>query len=360
VSSFFHWFLRVIRKWFWVLGFLPLAVDLLTTYIPEEYYRYQLKLILGNWIVTGMLFLVGFIVSAYLVHIEDQKEIAELSERITEVENREPILEVGFLDKRNDLDKSLQIHLSKIPDPPDYDELLRRKRQELSDNMANFLKKRNLENQYLKTNFLSILDKRPNPNYENKVVDYLEEYRNYLGRLHNYRIMKDRVKYITPIVTNVGSQPANDIKIDFLMPGGYIEPTKEQYDYIDFILYFDEDNGPMPPEEPSVTQLSFVERYEKMIAEPLSNIRPPEPQLPKTSNTYGPDHQVKNGRDIINYSVEKLIQQRSENNFEPFLLWLEGLQESTNWKIEVNIYCAEYINSPKTDTLYIDFIVDQE
>ena len=342
-----------------------MGIDYLTTYLPENYYKHQLQLIVGNWFITGLFFVIGFIVSAYLVQREDQKEIAKLSERITELENRQPILEVGFLDKRNDLDKNLQIHLSKISDPPNYEELLIRKRRELLAKMEKYLvdDKRFEENPFLKMSLSSFLGQKINPNYASDIEKFLEnEYRQYLVHLCELETIKNRAIFITPIIKNIGGHPATEVTIEFMMPESYQEPTEEQY--LDSRLHYHgylgpSEYAPPPPKEPGVTVKPLDHILTEISIPNLSIPIPTSQQVFEPSNTAGPNHQVKNGRDIITYSVKRLVQQRSEDNFEPFLLWLEGLNESTPWEIGVNIYCAEFINSPKTDTLYIDFIVDQ-
>lgn len=77
---FINWIWKIIKKWLWVLGLLPLFFDYIFTYIPNDYIP---KAILdltregASWQLTGILIAIGFLISSFLVHEETRKEYEE-------------------------------------------------------------------------------------------------------------------------------------------------------------------------------------------------------------------------------------------------------------------------------------------
>ena len=75
------WPVRLLKKWIWVIGLLPLIYDLIVTYIPSTYLPQAMQdLFLEGirWEFSVVLLSLGFLVSAYLVHRDTQAELASL------------------------------------------------------------------------------------------------------------------------------------------------------------------------------------------------------------------------------------------------------------------------------------------
>lgn len=90
--AFINWIKKIIGKWLWVLGLIPLLFDYIFTYIPTHYIP---KAILdltkegASWQLTGILIVIGFLISSFLVHEETRKEYQG---KIIELERSKGIL----------------------------------------------------------------------------------------------------------------------------------------------------------------------------------------------------------------------------------------------------------------------------
>lgn len=76
-----YWLTRVLTKWIWLIGLLPLVLDFLTAFIPKRYIPNFILSLLEEgtqWEVTLILFSVGLFISAYLVHRETQIQLSNL------------------------------------------------------------------------------------------------------------------------------------------------------------------------------------------------------------------------------------------------------------------------------------------
>lgn len=76
-----YWLVRVLSKWIWVLGFLPLVLDYVSTYIPRRFIPETFLHILEEGAplnFTIVLVSFGLLVSAYLVHREVQDRLSSL------------------------------------------------------------------------------------------------------------------------------------------------------------------------------------------------------------------------------------------------------------------------------------------
>jgi hypothetical protein len=85
--DFFHWAVKVLRKWVWLLGFVPILLDYFLAYIPQKNLPETIRKLISegaNWQITGAFFVLGFLASAFFVHEETKKE---LMARIAILEN---------------------------------------------------------------------------------------------------------------------------------------------------------------------------------------------------------------------------------------------------------------------------------
>jgi hypothetical protein len=76
--AFVYWARKVLSKWIWLLGFVPLLLDYLVVYIPTNYLPEIVRKLIregANWQLTSGLVVLGLLLSAFLVHEETKKEL---------------------------------------------------------------------------------------------------------------------------------------------------------------------------------------------------------------------------------------------------------------------------------------------
>lgn len=347
--SLIHWSWKVLKKGVWVLGFVPQLLDYVSTYVPPKYVPDPILNLLekgGNWQLTLVLVGGGLLASAYLVYLETIQALEEQERRIRELESQRPHIIVGFQDSAGHLVKKLELQLSPLPPKPDFDALVEEKRKEL---LANRPPTRSIAG--LAAAIASASFSRPNPHYEDEVERYLVEFREFLVRV--YECIIDRAYAIHPIIENKGNHPANNVTIEFAMPADYKEPVEHQCFDCSAISPEDMEFYLLQPPEPKpfINQLDIL----RDVALPdlsntiLSRIEPP-------SNIGGPNHKQQDGIHYISYTVERLVQHRPEDDFNPFWLWLFDVNDPTVWEIPFTVTSAD-LHLPQKGRLLLDIQV---
>lgn len=321
--SFIQWLWKVITKLFWVLGLVPLAIDFLDAYIPKGILPHQLENYIqngGTWTLTLIFGSFGLLISAYLVYIETNRNFEEMKRQIQEVEDRQPVLVVGFQDCQKRLVKDIQIILNPIVEEPDYAKLIEEKRKELIN------KARRMEQQ----NNIFDLGNHLNRLFESDLEEYLEKYEIYEKSRYAKSTFEDRVQRLYPILQNHGKLPANHIMIEFLMPKEYRWPTEDEqilYEYANTVEL-------IPPDEPEIYKKSSIEAIKDL------SIRLPSFSVPALTNyemqlvagnINGPMHKNKDENITISYSVKGIVPGHEETDFENIPLWLTEINESSQW-----------------------------
>jgi hypothetical protein len=346
-----NWSWKVLKKGVWVLGFVPQLLDYVSTYVPRKHVPDPILNLLekgGNWQLTLVLVGVGLFASAYLVHLETIQALAERERRIRELESQRPDIVVGFQDSAGHLVKKLELQLNSLPPKPDFDTLVEAKRKELLAKRPSTRSRAGLAAAIVSASF-----SRPNPHYENEVEQYLVEFREFLAIAYECTI--DRAYAIHPIIENKGNHPANDVTIEFAMPADYKEPAEHQCfdrstispEDMEFYLQ------PPPKPKPFIDQLDML----RDVALPdlsntiLSRIEPP-------SSIGGPNHEQRDGIHYISYAIERLVQHRPEDDFNPFWLWLFDVNDSTVWEIPFTVTSAD-LRLPQKGRLLFDIQVTE-
>lgn len=351
MKMFMNWLGKVLKKWLWILGFLPMVLDYIATYIPDEYVPGYIQRIIDKgvgWQFTLVLVCLGLLISAFLVHLETQRALEECEQTRRENKSKQPCIIVGFLNEDKQLTKELQIRLKPLPPQPDFDVIVAKKREEL------LLKK---PRESIQTIALFL-----NPNYEQEVDEYLKKYRIYLVKRYEREVAKDRVRYIALAVENRGYSPANDISFELEMPRSYKRPAEHQI------------HNP-PPDEETLEQLGMSrEEWEEwkcglptepqLVRDPFRTdwVRLPFPRSDSSfqnmneHNNGGPAYEVRQGKDYIVYTIKRLIQHRLVDDLEPFPVWLGDVEDQAVWEIPVRITCAD-IPEPQWETLRLDIRV---
>ena len=83
-------------------------------------------------------------------------------------------------------------------------------------------------------------------------------------------------------------------------------------------------------------------------------VPPPSEQSDSVNDNHNePEYEVREGNTIVTYRVDRLLQQRSANHLEQFLVWLPDLERSEKLLIKAVIFAAE-IHPPIEETLKVD------
>jgi hypothetical protein len=239
------WVLRVLGKFFWLLGFIPLILDFILAYIPQK----NIPPFVRSYIDSGAtlpitlgFIILGFIFSAYLVNKEDQDRIRKLESKIEESIISRPSTHVKLCFRKHEPASEINIPLSENPPKPDFDKLIYDKRDELigkkitKNTLGSFHEAlRSLSQSAL----LSTMNE-PNPDYEEEVEEYLEEYREYLIRKYEFKL--DRAFKLYPFVVNDGPISATSASLELIMPKDYDLPKNHQMttrsDYSEFDIEY--------------------------------------------------------------------------------------------------------------------------
>ena len=336
IIKFSKWLLRVIKKGFLFLGLLPQVMDIVITFIPAEDIPNPLKKFIangGNWNLTLVLFFLGLIYSAYLVHIENEDEKLGLQAQLYRINHSKPIIEVGLRTKSGELSHKLILVLKTIPPRPDFDKEVSFRRQELftkktpsSGNTPEDILGR------MNKGIIGTLAVEPNYQYQEEVEKYLEEYRTYL--INRWELDIDRAYAIKPMVINIGSTTASEVMIELIMPREYIHPSVHQSvkrsDIDEHDLHF---LLPTPTEpQPTKTSLGFIDFPYQLMESPITDLAP--------SN--GPFYKEKGGIWTISYSLGKLIPHYEEIDLDQFWVWAGNIEQQTTWKIRTRIFSSEF------------------
>lgn len=347
-SSFLRWIWEVVKKLFWVLGLPSLALDLASIYIPVQHMPKPIRNLLekgGNWRLTAILGGLGILLSAYSVYREVERDLEECRSDLREVRGKHPDIAVGFQDDDGHLVETLRLQSEPMPEP-DLDALIEEKKEKL-------ISKRDRASS--RPSFLSFgLPEKPNPHYEAELERHLVEYREWLVKM--YRHVSGMVRCVSPVVENRGNCAAAKVVLEFEMPPAYEKPSEDLDPRYAKVL---EKQGYAPeeilemmfpePEEPrafiSVMDEVFSESYDLHLLD----------QVQQASNVDGPRYEVKEGQWHITYTVESLIQGRTEDSFKPFLVWLGDFEHTAVWDISVSVDVGQpSLNLEQTVRLKID------
>lgn len=342
------------KKWIWALGFLPLILDYIATYMPSKYIPELVKSILdngGNWIVTIVFVSFFFVISSYLVYIEIEKDKQYIQNRLDSIENLAPNINVGLKDINGNFTEEFVVRLKKIPPYPNFDEIIDDKRNQLlskkQTNTSNRLFKNDVSR--IRSDFGSLTDtlaSEPNPEYENEIDEYLINYRKFL--LTKFEFELDRSFSFSPIVVNTGGSPATDVTIEIIMPHQYNKPDvhqsfdRREKDEYAFLL----ESEPRKP-KPTINPFFDLILTPNILSE----------SAPVLDDLDEPFIEYRNGKWIITYTVNKLVPQYYEDEFAPFWIWVTHNVKSLIWDLKVKIYSSE-LREPQERNITIEFVIE--
>ena len=353
---FVKWAIRVLKKGFWLLGFLPQIIDYIFAFIPADYIPPPVKSFIdsgGSWNLTLTLLALGLIISSYIVYKEVEKEKQDVQIQLEEIKNSEPKITVGLRNDSGELGVKLVVELQSIPPRPDFEKEVSIERQQLLSRASPKQPNTNFDNipDILKLINSSMLDE-PNPKYQEEVEEYLIEYHKYL--VSKWEININRAFSFYPMAINEGGTTASDVRIEFVMPHEFAKPCKHQaFDRSDiddefrpFLVH-----KPYEPQPSKRTLDSIISSSEYLI--PAMTESPQANQIPSN----GPYYEEKGGVWIISYTKQKLVPHYLENDFDLFWVWAGNIDKPTTWKIQVRIYSSE-IREPQNGEIDLEFVFD--
>lgn len=173
-------------------------------------------------------------------------------------------------------------------------------------------------------------------NYPRRVEKFLEEYAIYQKSLYASNNFQDRYRRLSFAIVNKSDSPAHKVTVKLFVP----------------------DDFPFPPKY--VEEIATMNSLYRNQVEKYEPLEPKEPQiieLPRT-NTFSDFHHdysaggekvwigglkisSKNGKNIVQYDLDTLIQNLTDENFPPFFMWLGNIERSRKITIPIEIYAEE-------------------
>lgn len=347
-----EWSKRILKKWFWTIGLLPVAIDLISAYIPQQDIPPFLAEFLtngSNWIFTFTLVTIFLLVSSYLVFLEEvqarviensdlREKLSVLQTSLDSYQNSEPRLVFGFKGVNrtlHTLHKEISVKVKTHEEKPDFDLYLDARRSMLLSKYSQQTWKDNSQ-LFSQHRFLKQKDV-----YEEEVEEHIEKYRDYLERKYAAQVTNSVALWVYPVAKNEGRSPAEKTTIIISLPPDYEHPTESVFE-IAKVIHDGEENYLKyflrPPAEPSLTlnldMMNFSLPDNKETPDFSELIR-------QASNVNGPSYLVRSdGVATVEYEVKELVQHKSEVEMDPFLLWLESAKNLSKWELPVKIVSA--------------------
>jgi hypothetical protein len=318
----------------------------------------------GIAVVVGSYFVFANAVREFEGKKDEYKHtVSQLEFKLSQLEYAQPRITVGFQDDARRLVKTVQLQLRPLPPKPDFDALVEEERKRL---LAKSPSRGKL--------VVPMIYYRRNAHYGEEVEQYLIEYRDYLLKRYERRVAEDRTRSLVPVVENQGYYPANNVTIEFEMPGAYRQPEKHQLCETEITEEDLEGLGGSGQELRELEDRRICgfprepEPFTSVWAPSLSTVwaatgglspSVPLAQAPGISKTSGPVHEDREGVHFIVYQIQQLVQHRPEDDFEPLFLWLGDVGHSVVWKIPVTITSAD-LREPLQEVLQLDIGITEE
>jgi hypothetical protein len=317
-----------LEGWRRLLTFFDILGIFLFLYLkPAEY------LVQHEWAarrIGAFIFLSAFVLANFIVYRKQALKIAEL-------ENNQPRISVGFQGKTRNLVKTFRFNFRSLPSKLSLEALVEDKRVEWFG-------------KFRRAQLESSLDLAPStvaePDFLEELEQYLINYRDWL--LKKYERTTDRARRLVPIIENQGTLPVNNITLEFVLPTplkraeieqiqDMLEAAREMEEHLS-----DEELENLlfpPPPEPALTTRDQSLLSRLVVPSAFSSF--PEPPPTQLSNTEGPKYEERDGEGYFVYNVEKLIQGRQEDGFEPLWVWFGNVDRSDTYEVLVRVYVED-------------------
>ena len=350
IGRLLKWLVAILKKGIWFIGLVPQLLDLIFAYIPSRHIPSSLLNLIeagGNWTLTIVLASIGLMISSYCVYGKELEASRAIQVRMALLEDSRPDIEVGFRDLQGNLSNRIEFQLEPLPERPDIDELVAKKKERLLSRSPTSPFAKDLASMVL----MAMGD--PNPNYGEALDEYMSDFRKY--KIAEYEIGLDRCLEIGPMLSNQGPKSATDIVLQLQMPQEY-EPLEEHQlatceelneDFRELELYVQK---PIPP-SPTISRLEAPLINAASLMTPFQpDIRPPD--IPSN----GPFYNLRDGTWNVGYKLNSIAPCLVGDEFDPFPIWVGEVTQSSSWTVIAKVYCSE-LSTPITSELQIDLIV---
>lgn len=309
-----------------------------------------IRLVVDDWedllVVTAFLLVVHG--GHYLIFQKQRAVAAELANRIAELEDRQPRLDLFLLDGEQS-SRHLTITVPNLPQQPDLDELVRHEAEELEPDLQ--------EDQTLPAvkaisdAMRAALMQRPKSaeEYKKECDDYLERYRKYWQDLYNYELIAARLRSLQFNVRNGGRVPAEDVVILIHFPDQLRFGSKEEL--MELKIYYRK--RPEPPARPKPF-VSLLDSFAGIGRSYLPGLLTPSPiDIPDVgpSNIRGPFIRHEDSTEVC-YEITKLMHGFGLN-VDPVEFFVSEDAIGHVWELEFSIHAGNLPNSI-TGTLLLE------
>jgi len=277
-----------------------------------------------------------------------QRELAELQERIAELEDHWPRLELLFQSDQGFARHQI-INVSNSPQKPDFGELVRSEAEQIKltsektdDNTPMGL-----------TGILDTIDRALRPvrkkstdEYEKECDAYLKRYHQYLVDMYNYELYVARFRSVLFAIQNDGKVPAEDIIVIIHFPDAFYFQSEER-------LLERPKERPKPPDRPTLFEPLFnIPAYLSPLSpSTLGSLMPPTIDI-GPSNVRGPF--IKSGNSTeVSYEVGKLLHDFVEVDLDKLEFFVTEEAIGHSWELKYSIHAAN-LPEPTEGSLFLE------
>ncbi len=310
------------------------------------------------------IFALVFMYANYSLYCDGQKEIVEIKERyqrkltelqekIAELQDRWPRLELLFPTDQGCTRHQI-IHVLDPPQRPDLNELVRREAEQIQ------LASQETEESNIPASLARIHDvmrqallqrRKSAEEYEEECDAYLERYRQYLVDMYNYELYVARFRSVRFAIQNSGKVPAENIVLIIHFPDAFYFRSLEER------LLERPEERPKPPKRPMLFEPLFnIPAYLSQLSpSTLSGLMPPVVDI-GPSNVRGPFIKPENSTEV-NYEVGKVLHNFIEVGLEEVQFFLTDEAIGHSWELKYSIHAAN-LPEPAEGSLFLEVMLE--
>jgi hypothetical protein len=283
-----------------------------------------------------------------------EAKLAELGERIANLEDRRPRLGLFFQTEKG-FTRHQVVYVSGLPQEPDYDELVRQEAEQIKPPPGKAAHEP-LDNLTATTEILNRTLgslRKSTTEYEKECETYLKRFRQFLAEVYTHELQVARLRSVRFAVQNSGRAPAEVIVLVIKFPDEFHFLSWEELEALEPYR-----ERPEPPQRPTLFKLPF----DLLGYSSFSPIMSPGPILPTvdlgSSNVSGPFIKPGNSTEV-HYEVQKLLHNFTEVDLDPvqFVVTEEAIGHS--WELDYNIHTAN-LPEPIAGSLLLEVRLAEE
>lgn len=311
-----------------------------------------IRLVVDDW--EELLIVIAFLLVVhgghYLIFKKQRAVATKLANRIAELEERQPRLDLFLLDDER-FSRHLTMTVPKLPQQPDFDELVQREAEELE---ADYQVEQQTEVLPAVKAILgaALMPRRKSAEeYKKECDDYLKRYGEHCQALYQFELITARFRSLRFRITNNGRAraPAEDVVVLIHFPDQLRFPSEEEL--VELKVFYKE--RPEPPARPKL----FVSLLDNLAGIGRDSLLPSLTAFPVDipdvgpSNIRGPFIRHK-GSTEVRYEITKLMH-GFEIDFDPaeFFVSEDAIGHVCN--LEFSIHAGNLLNNI-TGTLLLE------